>query len=185
MYGSSNWYKQRDNLRYMYSRDFDIRVFDLSTRQFTQDNFTLTDNGWQREPCVAGDDNYLYYLSSGVANGPWKDVHFLSFGDIDAVWQRGPDMISRRGEFACAVSPNNRVYAIGGITADSDTGTPTDTIEYISTIDFESNSWILLSDTLSEPTYFFMQSLMILIFLLLEEDRPRSPLMQRSTLSTL
>ena len=94
MYGSSNWYKQRDNLLYMYSRDFDLRVFDLSTRQFTQDNFTLPDNGWQREPCVAGDDNYLYYLGSGVANGPWKDVHFLSFDDIDPVWQRGPDMIS-------------------------------------------------------------------------------------------
>ena len=139
----SNWYTQRDNLLYM-SGDYAgfIHIFDLSNNQFTG-NWTKAPINGQRFACIAGDDDYLYYLGGETPSTFNDKVQILNLNT--AVWANGPSMKSPRGYFACAASPNNRVYAIGGYTDSS--FQILDTIEYISTTNIQSNEWIILGET--------------------------------------
>ena len=144
----SNWYTQKDNLLYMIGEGGDsVHVVDLSNRQFTPYAHNNVPYGWS--PCVAGNDDYLYYLGYDDA-GTGNNVKIFSF--TDAIWQNGPSMNYARAYFACTATPDNRVYAIGGHNFEVFMGIE-DTIEYISTTDIQSNTWILLEETLTEPAW--------------------------------
>ena len=142
-----NWYTQKNNTLYLVPADTaSIHIFDLSNKQFTA-NWSEAPMNDILNPCITGDDNYLYYMGGRVESMNQPTLQILSFGDeSNLTWFSGPDMTYSRSWFGCSVSSNGRLYAISGFDS---TDNPLTEVEFISTTDIQNNNWTILGDTLS------------------------------------
>ena len=135
------WYQMNDTL--FMTVNGAIQTFNLANKVFTPELSTVPTNSAGIYACLAGDSNrsLLYYV------GGWR-YETLQILDLNnASWSIGPNMTSVRNHHSCIISPNKQLYAIGGYHYQ--TGR-LQTIEFISTIDINSNVWSYTAKSLSQ-----------------------------------
>ena len=156
---TSNWWFQINNVLYMTTWGT-IHTFNLASKQFTEALFTAPNyNSYTRViyACLAGDvqQSLLYYMGGMDLLNTQIPVNTLQILDInDGSWITGPNMNQVRVHFACIVSPNKQLYAIGGSYSGTSSLTGIKTIEYIGTTNIQNNQWILMNEDLSEYLVF-------------------------------
>ena len=159
LYGLGQWWYQMGHMMYLSGNsDPDIiSTFNLATKLFNPDSFSVPTKhqGRGRYSCLTGDpiESLLYYIggrqggsSGNFSTGNYSNnLHILNIHNNS--WIRGPNMNTPRGYFSCIVSPNKRLYAIGGHNGDDFLAS----IEVISTIDIKNNHWSHIQN-LSDPS---------------------------------
>ena len=145
----SQWWFQMHDVLYMTSRpgtDYNIiRTYNLVTNTFDNDYLTVPALYHGNHACLTGDHSHssIYYLGGYVETNFLNTIQILNISNMS--WSFGPNMNTERARFSCIVSSNNNLYAIGGPYISS--------VEYISTLNIQTNTWSYTTDSLTQPLY--------------------------------
>ena len=147
LYSLSQWWFQINDVLYMtgdYSEDM-INTYNLRTNTFTSNVSRVPEYHAEIQHCLTGDPNQslIFYL------GGTKTVQILNLTDM--IWNFAPNMTTRRAELSCIVSPNNKLYAIGGAIGKFQNKVRLDSIEFISTININLGTWSYTQQNLTQP----------------------------------
>ena len=148
--GNSQWWYQIDNILYMIdgsSTTTKLHIFDLANEHFTR-RATTAPISHGLYPCLTGDSiSGMLYVIGGTTDGLNRSDTLQILNLINMSWSTGPNMNTARFQFACIVSPNQQLYAIGGYDPKY---RELSTIEFIATNNIRNNVWSYTQQNLSQ-----------------------------------